>query len=143
MFIAAFFGIGTSWKPQMGRVWKGKQAAVPCTEGHWAVANGELRTPRVGLEGAASNMPPSGEAGGRAPSFCVIFATSYINLKLFQNKNVTGKYGLTSVVFHTANLPGGRESSKGQRTSWEAARGARAKFRAVPACTSARAGPSA
>lgn len=128
MFIAASFVTGASWKPQMGRERKVKQAAVPCSVGHSAVTQRELTHAPGGARGHGFEHVTIGRrgSGGRAEFLSVIFATSYINLKSFQNKNVKEKYGLRSGVSHTANLPSGRDSGKGQRTSWEArARGTR------------------
>lgn len=123
MFTAAFFVTGTSWKPQMGRVRKVKQAAVPLRCGALSGdEKGVTHTPGWGGSRGHSfeHVTIGGSWGTRTESLSVLFATSYINLKSFQNKNVKEKYRLMSVVFHMANLPSGRDSSKDQRTSWQA-----------------------
>lgn len=71
-------------------------------------------------------------------SLCIIFATSYMNLGLFQNKNLNEKDRLMSVVLYLTTLPSSRlkhrsnDFLRGPGTKKEPAQGAPAELPAPP-----------
>lgn len=74
MFIAASFVTGASWKPQMGRERKVKQAAVPCSVGHSAVTQRELTHAPGGARGHGFEHVTIGrsQGAGGALSFSLL-----------------------------------------------------------------------